>query len=951
MYNVRNEYLPIFRSKGKYSGNPRNLQAELQDLQEPDSDDVEAWLHTERFKQDFVEQLSQKEKSWWDGIDFNETKFHLCGQSHLDIAWRWRYSQTLRKAIVTYTKALWHIEHHQDFRFAASQPFLLDWIRCTDPGLFAKITEAVKSGRFDLVGGMWVEPDCRLPSGESIVRQRLYGQRFYLSHFGKISDVEWVPDSFGFASTLPQIFLKSGSRYFYTVKLHDTPDVPFPFIQFLWQSPDGSRVLACLNPDGWESLIRHNATKQHRRLLKPGRHLVANYTTDKPEEMDLYSGDLPDICVFMGEGDGGHGPTGEEVAIADYLVEKKPFCWISATEYFQSKLESCRTRLPIWNDELYYQLHRGTLTTHNLVKRMNRYFEWRSTTIEALMSLALLHKQKAADNWQERMGQVWKLTLLNQFHDVLPGTSIPEVFDDCYDIWEYAKSELDSLETEVWDVLLGRETETSSGLKQVVIFNGSGLDADNVPVEVPLPIGENPRQVLIDGEARPVQILDPDDFNLDEKFMSRPRRVLFPISIPQHSFKVVDLVDGAREDDLSTASVEEDENSLVLANRLYRVSVDKVSGAVISLFFNYLAVELLDKPGIQLKAFFDWLPQEQCWNILPEYRENPLDLSAPSGVRIIENGPVRCTVEIEREIFNPRSVSRVNGVSRLLQRVSVHSSSPGIYLDFLVDWHTCECTLKCDIYTNTEADEVVVEVPHGTESRLTKPVANHDMPRWENYHHRWVDLPSADRRWGLAIINEGKYGYDAAGGRLGLTLLRGPLYPTPSKESWVHKERAQRHKESQGGVPTHADMGAHLIRYVILPHEGDWRSSKPFVPGFARWFNQGYSYIRTTNHLGSGLVDKRFVWIDSPQAEITAIKLAEQGPGHVVRIVELLAKEAAITVKLSPELGSKSVIETDLLERVLKDQKLKVETGRGTVVTSFSFSMKPHEIKTFLLTF
>jgi alpha-mannosidase len=445
--------------------------------------------------------------------------------------------------------------------------------------------------------------------------------------------------------------------------------------------------------------------------LKSGKNLVAEYATEKPAEQDQFSNDLPDICVFMGEGDGGHGPTGEEVAIADYLVQDKAFRWISATEYFQSKLESCRARLPIWNDELYYQLHRGTLTTQDLVKRMNRYLEWRIVAIEALMSVALMLKLKEEVRWREKIERVWKMILLNQFHDVLPGTSIPEVFDDCYDIWEYSKSELDFLEAGIWQVLLGQNSDTSGGETQAVIFNATGIDAENVPVEFPLTAEENPTQVLIGDETRPVQILAADEFGLDEHFVRRSRRVLFPISISQYSFKVVDLIDSAGEEAPPTGFVKQEENSFILENRHYRISVDKKGGNVSSLFFKDLAVELLTKRGIQLRAFFDWLPEEQCWNILPEYRENPLDLGAPNRIRIVENGPVRYTIETEWEIFNPRSVSSANAVSRVLQRVSLDSTSPGIFLDFLVDWHTCECILKCDILTSTDAKNVVVEVP------------------------------------------------------------------------------------------------------------------------------------------------------------------------------------------------------------------------------------------------
>jgi alpha-mannosidase len=950
-------HLPIFRSLGRVSGSPRDLATELAGLPEPDQDDPAGWLSSLRFAEPFVAELQRRLETTWKSLPLESTRFYVSGQSHIDLAWKWRYFQTIRKAILTYAKAVWHVGHHPDFCFAASQPVLLDWVRREEPRLFASIRKAVRTGRFDLVGGMWLEPDCRLPSGESLVRHRLYGQRFYLRYFGRTSDVEWVPDSFGYACTLPQIFLKSGSRYFFTVKLQDQPS-PFPFVHFLWQSPDGSQLLACLNPDLWDTLDRFAATRGGRRLLNRGVSLIGDYTHEGPEYSELFCEELPEVCAFIGKGDGGHGPTGQEVATADFLVSKRPVRWTTATAYFQWRLEAHRSRLPVWNDELYYELHRGTLTTQHCVKRMNRLLEWRLCAVEKLASLASMLRRSQPGRWVRRFERIWKLVLLNQFHDVLPGSSIPEVFDDSFDIWEVAGASLARAEAAGWRLLAGRRPPTAAARRssgERVLFNATGFDLRGVPVEVPLQAGEAPRAALLDGKVVPVQCLEADSEGYCWGLDVRPRRALFVASMAQQSFKRVRLDSAPGHPSSHGLSAREDEGgSIVLENEYYRLAVDRETGDLSSLFSKEMGLELLEPPGVRLRAFYDWLPDEQCWNILPEYRKHELELSAPREVAIVEKGPVRLTVEISRSFFNRRSSSPGNAESGIRQRVSLYSGARGIPIDLLLDWRSCECILKLDIHTRTGASNVVAEVPYGTDSRKTDRAAGHDRSRWENFHHTWVDLAAADGSWGLGVINRGKYGYDAREGRIGLSLIRGPLYPPPAPESWVIQERQRRRDDSGQEVPTHADQGAHLIQYVILPHIGDWRSSSPFVPALAHWLNEGYLVSRSPPQPFPAPLDTELVRCSSDNAELSALKPAEDGSGFVLRIVEVKKRRTEVTIGLHPALGVSSIAEADLLERELPEGELLSRPGAaapegGGVLTSFSVTLRPHEIKTVLL--
>jgi alpha-mannosidase len=952
MTDYLRDFLPVWRIVGKYSGNLRDLKAEFEAYMEPDSDDPEAWLKEERFEDSFKDYVKNVFTQLnITSIDITKRDYYICGQSHIDVAWLWRYMQTCRKAIVTFRKAVWHARNHPSYVFAASEPVLLEWIRQVDPRLFEDIKVTVKDNRFDLVGGMYVEPDCHLPSGEAFCRSRLYGQRFYLEHFGKLSEVEWVPDSFGYANTLPQIFLKSGSKYFHTTKLCGNSYSQFPFVNFLWESPDGSQVLACLSPGGFGSMSRRDRFDPVRRPLKPGKKLRADYSTDQPEAENVYANEIPPIGIWVGKGDGGHGPTGEEVAVLDLLVEHGLANWMSVTDYFTTKLEKFRDRLPVWADELYYEYHRGTLTTHGLVKRMNRYFEWRLVAVEKFVAAVAALKGIDVKAWSDMLTTAWKFLMLNQFHDVLPGSSIPEVYDDVYDIWEYQKNLVDAVEKEAWQALLGEND--ASGSPAVLLFNAAGYDVVDAMIEVPFDGADTPASAITgSGEPVAVQLVEADNNGLDELFVSRPRRLLFKTSVPQHAFALVSLSSDATPAQVLATRAEDGYEDVVLENELYRVTIVKATGNITSIFYKVVNEELLVAPGAELAMFFDWHTSEQAWNIAPAYRTMRLDdQPAPTRVSVTETGPVRFTAEIERKMFNEGSESPENGTSKVIQRVSIVDGAPGIFIEFVLDWHTCEATTKLDFYLASMGERLVSETPYGTISRLANPTANHDVPRWENVHHTWVDVPAGDdKSWGIAFINNGKYGHDTKGNRIGLTLVRGPFYPNPSGESWTRMERANRARNVGGAPPLHADLGAHLIRYIMLPHEGTWSSSVSFVPAMAHWFNEGCVQAPVPASFEADFLGNRLAWVEGANAEIGSIKLGEDGTGRVLRVVESAGTGGTVTVKLHAAMNVTGVQEIDILERPLESQD-GFEVAKNDVgpVSSITFMAKPHDIRTFLV--
>ncbi|MEX2682111.1 MAG: glycosyl hydrolase-related protein, partial [Candidatus Sigynarchaeota archaeon] len=237
----------------------------------------------------------------------------------------------------------------------------------------------------------------------------------------------------------------------------------------------------------------------------------------------------------------------------------------------------------------------------------------------------------------------------------------------------------------------------------------------------------------------------------------------------------------------------------------------------------------------------------------------------------------------------------------------------------------------------------------GTIKRLANPKANHDVPRWEQYHQTWVDIPSKDQKWGVAFVNNGRYGHDTKDNRFGLTLVRGPLCPKPSGESWVNKERADRFKATGEIPPAHDDLACHLFKFIVVPHEGTFDKSKPFIPAIAHWFNEGYVACPVLAGATLDVVGQRLAWIEGTNAEIGTIKDAEDKNGRVVRVVETAAAGGKVTLRLHSSLKAKSVVETDILERPIFSTFLTTENDSTGFIASVSFTAKPHEIKTLLL--
>lgn len=986
---------------GHFSGATRDFRAEM-DYDEGDPDPYETncdLLADETARARF-------EACWHDKINAQHARYDAenldvwaLGQSHIDLAWLWRLYQTVNKAKITLGKAAWHVLHLPDFSFTFSQPVMLEWLRVAHPATFARVQEAVATGRFELQGGCWAETDAKLPAGEAFCRSRLHGQRYYMKHFGKLATIEWLPDSFGYNNNIPQFVRKSGGTDLFIMKCAGNwPPDAFPFCHFLWRAPDGSELLTYMPNFQFRVLTRWHIFGFNRRILKPGTSLECDYSHPDPASAPQLDGVFPVVMVPYGIGDGGHGPTSEEVHRVRYLVEQGHVERFTTARAYYDKLGTVADRLPVWNGaELYYNLHRGTLTTQALVKRMNRFFEWRLTAVESLLaSLAFARVEdedpvpSSQDANRARFERLWKDVVLLQFHDILPGSSVPEVYDDCYDLWQDMLEEVERAEAD----LLGRALGNARPAAEVAIVNGSSYGG-KIPVEIVLPNGcgkgtpDSPvvlPELVTPGPSRtPTQHVAPD--GLDEALVTRPGRLVALVDVSPWTILPARLVGADANAPAGTlnattgpaspvsptgpVTVVETDEHLTLETPETRLVVHVERGTIVRYHDKVSGRDVVVEASDDLQCFRDWAFTEPAWNLGPGYRECPLE---PDEVEtrpavVVERGPVRWTVE--RGVHFPESNTTIT------RRVSVYPGCRGIFCEVVARWHQEDALVK-DYFTLPFTPEVVVaEGPYTTELLVADPArrTHLDAQRWEACCHTWVAAPAPEDDWGVVLVNDSKYGFDVDKRRLGLSLLRGPAYPAP--RGYVVKERAARAARGDPRPPTHTDQGDHIVRYAVRPYEGSWHAAEftKFAHAF-NWsvfatrlpafdspaFDTPASDTRPTDAPDPGVDSSptkpcplRVVTPDRPNLEITAMKLLEDPPAgskrHIlVRVVETGRVSTRGVLRLAPDLGVTRATLVDLLERPWTETPLHATIDEVTGhVVAFSAEWRPHEILTFLL--
>jgi len=563
---------------------------------------------------------------------------YLVGHAHIDAAWRWRREETLRVCYDTFSSVLRLMDSYPDFRFAQGSAQYYEWMEEHYPSLFAKIKERIREGRWEVVGGMWVEPDCNLPSGESLVRQLLHGKRYFKEKLGVDVQVAWLPDTFGFPWTLPQLLVKAGIRYFLTAKLNYKASLPFPYNLFWWVAPDGSRVLACQTVGGYdereEDLTPEALGKKLLQLRR--RH------------------GIDELLVVYGRGDHGGGPTEEMLERAHRLSRERrsPRVVFSTAEGYFKRLEqmthSSHKGLPQVEEELYLKTHRGTYTTQAKVKWNNRRAEH---LLEAAEKFSAIAGALGGYTYpREGLHRAWRKLLFNQFHDILAGSSIPQVYEDSerdfreiFALGEGALKEALKAIARSVDTRAGGDGGGEGHPIPILVFNPLSWERTG-PVE--LDLGQIPSS---QGQGRiELKILDSDGRELPFQLTDDRKLIFVAEGVPPLGYKLFRAVPAGSKGKgsnpaASSLEAREDGEEIVLENEFLRVVIDRASGLLLSLYDKWGGREVLEGKGNLLQIYEDGPSIDDAWDInLGRLTELDRALEA----RLIEQGPVRATARI-----------------------------------------------------------------------------------------------------------------------------------------------------------------------------------------------------------------------------------------------------------------------------------------------------------------
>jgi len=669
---------------------------------------------------------------------------HAAGHAHIDTAWLWRVAQTRRKTHRTFYTALHLMERYRDYYFSQSQPQLYEFVQQDDPQLFDRIRAAVDVGRWEPLGGMWVEADCNVTGAESYVRQFLYGRRYFRDHFGEDAEspVLWLPDTFGYPATIPQMAKEAGIEYFFTTKLRWNEHNDFPYDTFYWEGLDGTRILSHITPTPGNSfgIATYNAEGNAQSLMETWQRMKMKHL----QQMALMS---------YGWGDGGGGPTPEMLENLYMLREYPGMPRVKQGRVldFYHELEEHVGELPVWNGELYLETHQGTLTSQAWIKKANRKTEVGLHDVEYLSVQAMM----LDDSFfypQDELERIWKILLLNQFHDILPGSSIKEVYDDAKPQFE----ELANMLTALKDMAL-RSIAKAYGGDWIVV---NTVDFWRNPiVYIPERLPHNKHYLTITGEVCRSQDIE--------------NGTLLQLPYEIQPFTIEPLTLGDSEYAAPQSRV--DGHTSYLENELIRVEFNE-DGDITRISDTELNRDLLAEGAIgnQFQIFEDRPLHYDAWNIDPEYTQR-MWLAEPCKIELTEWGPIRATVKITRKIMS----------STITQHISVYANSPFVEFRTHVDWRERNMLLKVAFPVSVTARNARYHIQWGSVERPTHRSTEWDAAKYEVAAHHWADLGGAEQ--GVTLVNDCKYAYDIQDNVMRLTLLKSPVYPDPTADLGEHE--------------------------------------------------------------------------------------------------------------------------------------------------------------------
>ena len=768
----------------------------------------------------------------------------MAGHSHLDVAWLWTVREITRKTARTFANNLALMDNYPDFKFTQSQAVLYDFMKKHYPDIFERVKEKVKNGQWEIVGNAWVEADTNIASGEALIRQLLYGREFFMKEFGVSSDIYWLPDCFGFTWALPQIIKRSGMKYFMTSKLFYNDTNEFPHSVFRWRSHSGDEILAYLCKQPYQS--EYNA-----------EYVTALRKNNRQNSIVDVS------CGMFGYGDGGGGCTYKQVETGK-RIEKLPGMPKTTNgkvaDFFKA-IDGDFDKLPVYDGELYYENHRGTFTSQAFIKKNNRRGEFMMRNAEILNVFG--GKEYPA----EKMEEAWKILLINQFHDILPGTSIHEAMENTRE--EYAQ--LRQLGGEL--VRMGKDgilNKVSVKDDSVLVWNMLTWQTKGiVKAEIPY-MAKGIKNS--DGKLLTSKVYEENGKYYIE-FLADP--------VPAFGYGVFTLCDETAEFE----NVKVTKNSL--ENKYLKVSLDG-NGLIDEVIDKTTGRQILTGKGNLMTISHDKPIHESAWNMEFDYQMKFWELRDAESVEVVEASPLRGAVRVVRKFHE----------STITQDIILEKDKPTLDFDTTVDWHEREKVLKAEFPVDIRNRNASCEIAHGAAEYPTHYNTCYDQAKFEFCAHKWADL--SEGGYGASIINDCKYGYNVHDNMMKITLLRGPICPDPM-----------------------GDLGMHHFRYSFYPHAGTWRDADTVRLGFEENVRLEGEFIGGT---GGNDVGHTYAKLEGESVILDAVKPAQDGRGYIVRMYESETRHC--TVKASFELEYSKVIECNLME--CDEQEIDCENGEFT---------------------
>lgn len=782
---------------------------------------------------------------------FEEATAWCVGHTHIDVAWLWRLRQTREKACRSFATVLKLMEEYPEYKFMSSQAQLYDYVKRDYPELFEEIKKRVKEGRWEAEGGMWVEADTNISSGEALVRQFMFGKRFFRDEFGVDNKIMWLPDVFGYSAAIPQLIKKCGMDYFMTTKISWNEYNKFPYDTFMWRGIDGTEVLSHFPPSTQANHDEHRDWQTtYNAKLRPV-YVLGGY--QRYSQKDLSK----DYLMTYGFGDGGGGPTAEMLEYGRRMAKGINGCPVvkqsHSYDFFVDldKKVSGNKHLPTWCGELYLEFHRGTLTSQARNKKYNRKSECLYHDIETLCAIA--NKETGFSYPKEKLRENWELILLNQFHDILPGSSIAQVYEDSKKDYEKVLNVGCEMASEAESELISKMALKNDS---IVVFNTTGFEREDAVIcEIPL-----------DGEFA----LFDKDGNEVKYQKTYDGKIIFiaKVGAKGYSAYTVKCCKPSEFDNMDA--------SLEMAETPYFTVKFNGEGNISELVHKESGRSVAPD-GMTLgkvTAYQDRPHNNEAWDIKCFFDEVSWDFDFRKA-EIIEHGAVRVVYKVDRTFRN----------STFTEYYCVYNDLKRIDVDYESDWKEKFVVLKADYPVDVNAVKATFDIQFGNVERSTTTNTTWEFAQFEESMHKWVDL--SDNGFGLSILNDCKYGCDVKNGHIRPTLFR--CATSPNKVQ---------------------DREHHSFTFSIYPHAGKVCDSDVVKEAYN--VNYPLYAVPTSAHDGTLPSEYSFVKCDRNNVVIETVKVAEDSDDVVVRAYETWNTKTPATLSFAGEIAE--AVECNLLE-------------------------------------